>query len=443
MTEMASGEHFATDIGDVLPSSSRRDDLPPEDGFTLIELLVAMLVFAIIASAAAYGLYSAFNATAGNRQRIVASSLVGQALDGVEATPFTSASKLNSTSTTTMNAGVVYTTSYQVQDVSPPPNSGDTCSFNAAGTNGAFLVVNVTVSWTDMRGLAPASGQVEISPPANVISNGYATETVQITGASGLPVSGTSVSINGSNPQTGTTDSNGCASFTDLLPGTTYTVTSASGLIDQSQADQGTSPPVATWSTPSALLPNSANYAPLTWDRPAFVSTAVSVPTGYTAPNQTLPLNLQALEQTGGNSYDTLDNITSAVDVFPFSAGWRTWAGSCTGSDPGAAASGTITTAPGSAETGQAPLFEANITTKSALVSGATITATYVPPSGGDTGCPSGQTLTYNLAAPASPGSTGPFLLALPWGTWTFTSPQLSGQSLTLTMTGSGVAGTL
>jgi hypothetical protein len=84
-------------------------------------------------------------------------------------------------------------------------------------------------------------------------------------------------------------------------------------------------------------------------------------------------------------------------------------------------------------------LFEANIKTSAALASGATITAAFVPAAGGDAGCPSGQTLTYKLSAPASSGSI--VHLALPWGTWKFTSP--SGSSLTLTMTGSGVAGTL
>ncbi|MGH9102198.1 MAG: prepilin-type N-terminal cleavage/methylation domain-containing protein [Acidimicrobiales bacterium] len=419
---------------------------PGDDaGFTLVELLVAITIFVVVAVAAAMELTGAFAATVGNRQRIVAGTLVSQTLGSVESTPFTSITKLDGNTMPQTVDGTTYTITEHVRPVSPPKSPGGNCTFNAAGTDGEFLMVEVSVTWTG-KAVAPAVGQVEMSPPASVISAGYANEAVQVVGSDGKPIPKVELSIGGSNPQTKETDANGCASFIDLLPGATYTITAAtsSGLIDQAQADQGISPPVAQWTTPNVLTANSYNSTVLDWDLPATVTPGLSVPAGDTTPATcteggsacagfsasplAMPVGLQALTSTGGNGPDALTGVTAPANVYPFSAGWRTWAGDCAGSDPGPTAGAGITTSPGTSVTGQAPLFTPTLTSAAALEASATITAT----------CTNGESLTYTVAS----GGTGPFPLAVPPGTWTF-STVVNGkpEKATVAVTGPGAQG--
>jgi len=392
-----------------------------------------MTLFTVVALASGAALDGAMSATATSRNRNVAASLVSQTLDQVESTPFQDVTNLAGTTTEAVN-GVTYTITQTVLPATAPPTSGTptTCNFTAAGTDGEFLVVNVKVSWAGPA-VSPATGQVEVSPPADVISEQYANLTLQVVGATGNDVSGTSVSINTTPTQQATTNSSGCVSFTDLLPGSTYTVTSSSFLIDQTQADQA-SPPVATWTSP-VLVADTATSQVLTWDTPTQITIgALTIPTGYTAPTGcssscvALPANLEASVANGGGGNDTLNNLAygTATDVYPYSGGWTTWAGECSG----AATSGaTAVNTPdnGLAVTANAALFPVTLTPGKSLSANGTITAT----------CSGGAALSWSFPS----GGAGPFKIAVPAGTWTFkTTSTNPNESVVETVTSSGGA---
>jgi hypothetical protein len=404
-----------------------------------------MTLFALFALVATATVATTLRASSSNRGRVVASGLVSQELDIVGAASFSSIASFNGRTTTEVVGPTKYTISDTVQDVSPPAGSGDgVCNFNAAGTDGQALVVNVGVTWPNTL-VGPVVGQVELSPPADLINALYANLTIDVTrvvGANTPPVVGATVSINTVPVQTVVTDANGCASFVSLPPGVAYTVTST-GLIDQSQGDQGSSPAVAQWTT-GRLAPSSYNSQSLLWDTPAVLASAVSLPAGFAKPSTCttasatpgpcpsgtalgLSINLQAGQRVGGSPADTILGITAPQNVYPFSAGWGAWTGDCADAATTPYLGHANTTA-GGHSTVTAPAAGVTVT------SGSTGKGTVYAYNTADTSCQNGEILSWTEAS----GWTGQLKLAIPAGGWIFyQAPNSSTSSgLALNVTG-------
>lgn len=413
-----------------------------------------MTVLAIFATAAAYSLQSSLTATSENQARVAAAGLVSQELDSAQATTFSSIRSLNGHVSTQAVGATTYTVTDSVQEVAPPSGAGSgACAFTAAGTDGHALVVNVSVTWPRMRA-TPVVGQVELSPPANVISAGYATLTVHVSSASLQPVAGAALTLSlaGAAVQTQTTDATGCASFVTLAPAQTYVV-SGTGLIDQSQGEQGSNPAVAQWST-GVLAASSYSYQELTWDHPASLTPGpVTVPSPFVAATGCTTIagaacpsgavlgssvTLQAGSAVGGNAPDQLAGVAGTKNVFPFTAGWKAWAGDCTDASSDTVAA---TTTAGQPTTVSPVLVGVSLTPSSALANAGAGHGVIYAQHAADTTCTGGEILSWS----APTGSTTTVKAALPAGTWTFYRyPQTAATGVTLTLaTNNTSAGTL
>ena len=102
-----------------------------DSGFTLIELMVAILVFFIAIPPITYALVGAFSIAAADKDRVVASDLLSQALDNVRSLPFGDVSTGTTTSTQSVN-GTTFTITQTVKPIAPPEQSTDVCG---ASTN--------------------------------------------------------------------------------------------------------------------------------------------------------------------------------------------------------------------------------------------------------------------------------------------------------------------
>src|SRR5579863_2939036 len=101
-----------------------------EDGFTLVELLIAMMILAVVLTAIAPAFYGALRSTANTSQRSVADGLAVAAVEQIRSLPYyevgyfntpstctysttpvslTSASPMDSLSTSSTTAGTTYT----------------------------------------------------------------------------------------------------------------------------------------------------------------------------------------------------------------------------------------------------------------------------------------------------------------------------------------------
>ena len=275
-----------------------------------------MTVFTIFVTAAVLSFESTLGATVQNRGRTIGASVVAQALDAVAAMPFGEVAALNGHSSDEVLGPTTYTVTESVQEVAPPVGAGaGSCAFTAAGTDGRAVVVNVSVTWAGIVG-NPETGQIELSPSANAISQHFSTLSLQVVGYPALqPMAGVILKISSLPPQQVTTDANGCAAFVGLPPSIAYAVTAvaSSGLIDQSQLSQGTSPAQARWTssvlgsgtyTASQLILRPPNVG---LDRPSLdhLHTGQSVSDGRRRGlwNGERPFsNLTAAQAVGGNA---------------------------------------------------------------------------------------------------------------------------------------------
>lgn len=427
-----------------------RDD----DGLGMSEILVALMVFAVIATTAAYGMLNALTLTQHSRSSETAMSLASSDLDQMRLLASAGAyGVLNVVSTGPSVTKTVGGTTYSIdRAVSWQTTTGAT---GACGTGAGTLQyknVTDTVSWRGANGATQSIRMSSaIAPLSNINSDATGTIIVTVIGAQGQPMPGLKVTVaptaggGGSalstSPQN--TDNSGCSFGLLVTPGS-YTVTaSTSGGIDV----QGN----ASASTTAVVVAGQNTVVKFTYDL------AGTFPLSYPV-GATLPTNLPV---TFWNATAQITGSGTSVKAFPFSPdGYTILAGSyvynatsssssCLDTNPGAwatprASDGAVGTAPPTVATAAgttAPTTSVAMGTMTlgnvSSLQGKYLTAISAStPGDGDPGCAAGQTLTFGKIP-----SVSSMTLALPFGTWRLYAGSTSGS--TSTPLPSGTAGTL
>lgn len=426
-----------------------------DDGLGMPEILVALMVFAVIATTAAYGMLNALTLTQHSRSNETAMSIASSDLDQMRLAASTDANGIftvlsTDSATSKKVGGTVYNVSRQVTWQTTTGATG------ACGTGtGTLQYKNVTetVSWIANTGSTQSvTMSSAIAPLSNINSDATGTIIVMVTGASGQPVPGLKVTITPTSGGGGSTLSNapqntdnaGC-SFGLLVDPGTYTVSaSLSGDIDPNQSA------TTTTQNPVSVVAGQNTVVTFTYDQAA--TFPLSYPTGATLPTN-LPISFwHATPGTTAFNTTAIPPVTatppSSVKAFPWSDGYTIVAGtyvytaatstaSCLDTNPASwttprAADGAVGVAPtvvAAAPGATAPstaVQMGTLTVSNSTLSGKFMTAvTATTPGAGDPGCAAGQTLTF----PKLTGSSA--TLALPFGTWRLYYGTSSGSTST------------
>ena len=442
-------------------------------GLGMTEILVSLMLFAIIATAAAYGMLNALALTQQSRSSETAMSIASSDLDQMRLAASANAAGVFSVlSTTSPIVKTIGGSAYSITRQSTWQQTDGSTGACGTGT-GTLQYKNVTetVSWRATNGVARSvTMSSAIAPLSNINSDTTGTIVVTVTGsASGQPIPGATISITPTSSGTGlalttapqNTDINGCSFGLLVNPGT-YTVTaSLAGYVDINQSATATtlnSAPVSVVAGQNTLVNFAYDQAaifPLTY--PAGATPPTNLPVsfyhlnpGTTAFNTTAIPPVTATPPASVKAYPWSDGYTVIGGTYIYTAASST--ASCLDSNPGSwttprAADGAIGIAPGqvTAAAGATAVSTAvqlgtfTLSNTTAL-QGKYITAvTATPPSGsGDPGCALAQKLTF----PAVGTGVSSLTLALPYGTWQLYAGSTPGSTTTpLPSGGSGVLG--
>jgi prepilin-type N-terminal cleavage/methylation domain-containing protein len=424
-------------------ASVRVDD---EAGFTMVEMVIAIFIFAMVITGVGVGMSSALNLTSQNRNRSIAANLAAQQMDTIRSTDFTALDQMTQppqtvTLPTTTIEGVPYTMvqyTHWVRKNDTGASAGPCQSPPTAANPLAYIAVTTTVTWNGMHGVLPVQTNTVISPPVGVYDQTEGHIRVTVLNAAGQPVSGALVSI--ANPAQGVSDSattaaDGCAFFA-YQPTGAYTVTlsSALGKVD----GQGSSAPSQTVTVKSAstssvqfLFDSAASLAlTLTPKTPGYLTPATA---GYDVPSTVkVYLANTALTPSGKALYATPTGLSRTITpLFPYSAGFQAWAGTCSDADPqgvnslgapyypGAIRDPASALTPGATTPGTVTLPSTSLQFKRTSAGSAAYTVIAIHTAASDTGCPVAE--TYTLASPLTlvAGTTVAVNVSLPYGSWT------------------------
>jgi len=224
-----------------------------EDGLGIAEIMVAMMVFAIIATAAAYGILNALTLTQHSRAKETATSIASSDLDQMRLLASADDNGVFSIQSTgsPITKRVGGTNYFITRQANWQTTTGAT---GACGTGAGTLQyknVTETVSWVSNTGATRSiSMSSSIAPLSNINSDTTGTIIVMVTGAGGQAVPGLKVSMTPVSGGGGSalddppqnTDLSGCSFGLLVHPGA-YTVTaSLAGDIDINQSATATTP---------------------------------------------------------------------------------------------------------------------------------------------------------------------------------------------------------
>jgi Tfp pilus assembly protein PilV len=439
-----------------------------EDGLGMTEILVAMMVFAIIATTAAYGILNALTLTSSTRSSATAMSIASSDLDKMRiAASVDDSGVFDVVSTTSPILKTVAGTTYSVSRTVTWQTTTGTIGACGTGT-GTLQYKNVseTVSWVTTNGRTRSvTMSSSIAPLSNINSDTTGTIIVTVTGAGGQPVPGLTVSITPTSTGGGSplntppqnTDVAGCSFGLLVDPGSYNVTASLPGDIDVYQNAAAIITTVATTPTasPVSVAAGQNTIVNFTYDQAA--TFPLTYPAGATLPTN-LPISFY--HPTPGTTPFQSSTPPASVKAFPWSDGYTILGGkyaytattspaSCLDTNPATwttprAGDGALGVAPtpviaGGGTTAAPTAVPLGTLTLSGIgsLSGKYITAvTKSTPAAGDPGCNAGQTLSFPVL-----GTVSSTTLALPYGTWNlyygtslgsttnaFTSGLLTGQ---------------
>ena len=428
-----------------------------QSGLGMTEILVAMMVFAIIATTAAYGILNALTLTSSTRSSATAMSIASSDLDQMRlAASVDDSGVFDVVSTTIPIPKQVAGTTYSVSRTVTWQTTTGTIGACGTGT-GTLQYKNVseTVSWVTTNGRTRSiTMSSAIAPLSNINSDTTGTIIVTVTGAGGQPIPGLTVSITPTSGGGGSalddapqnTDIAGCSFGLLVDPGSYAVTASIAGDIDLNQSAIAITPngaPVSVVAGQNTIVNFTYDKAatfPLTYPAGATLPTNLPISfyhatPGTTAFNATAPIS--AIPPASVKAFPWTDGYTIVGGTYNYTA--TTSPASCLDTNPASwttprAADGAVGVAP-------APVFGAAGTTAASTavplgaitlngissLSGKYITAmTTSTPAAGDPGCNAGQKLSFPVQ-----GSVSTATLALPYGTWKLYYGTTSGSTTT------------
>lgn len=405
-------------------------------GFSLVEVIVAIVLFALVATAATAMLVTGLATTRLERNRTAAAAIATEQLEQARnysvllgnwvanapsaaaalAVPVPAASRVVGG-----NTYYVSQTSAWVPKATP---AGACDSSTQGGSSGVqpVLLVTETVTWDHMNGTKPITQQSTFTPP-----NGFSANTggidVQVVDHANAGVPAIPVTVVGPSPSTATiasmtSDSRGCA-FAGFLPPGSYTLKVAqSGYVDGQE--------LATSTQTASVTTGTVTTATFSYDQ---ASTITATFAGTPTPATGLGF---VVSNPGLAGLGTFLPVTAATPLFPY-ASYNIYAGRCPEADPDAAGTAGALYPPAPAPTsvlmvaGQAasvvvPLYPLNVAivnTAGLPVVGAVVTATEVPNPAAQHPC-AGPFSTYGLQS--SVAVTGISSTGMPLGKFTITA---------------------
>jgi prepilin-type N-terminal cleavage/methylation domain-containing protein len=401
---------------------SRWRTLPRRDeGTSLIEMLVALSIFGILSAALLGLLLTTVQTTRVSSGRAVASQLAASYVDETRAEGAVAVAPGRTTLTRTVG-GMAYTVTRDAQFVA----RGQASTSCSSPGNPSYLRVRVQVTWPNMGSARPVESNTVVTPSVGDVDDTKGNIAVSVIDRDGAPLAGVPVTLTpGTSPGTGptqTTTAEGCAYFAFVNPGTYTASLLRTGYTDiQRRANPFLSTSVSASQTATVSMQ---------FDQSAAVRLVPDVDPEYPAPNG---LAYTLYSTTFTNASRTLPvtgpSPLSVTNLFPVVAGYTGWAGRCLSNDPGEL--DRVPPAP-STRGGSADLLVPLVpfmmsATRSGLPPAGTwsVTATQTA---SDTGCPSGQSYTWNGSGPAIKGS-------LPFGAWTFRVTDAFGSRTTSAVT--------
>lgn len=380
-----------------------------ESGFTIIEILVAMLVFVVLITAVVSTMVAALNLTRNNRSRSVAANLASQQVDSVQqaaAQDFSSLPVGETILTQTVD-GTAYTITQDLEWQSKSSQVGP-CSGGTTASGLAYLHVQETVTWPNMRGTVAPLSETLLTPPVGTYDPTTGHIAVTVIDRNAQPIADANVTISGNGVgSTQATASDGCAFFAYLDPGT-YTITmNSSGFVD----GQGNPNP----SQSATVTAGTITSLQFVYGQASSLTLNFSGPTGsIMPPSFMLTVANTSLLPDGTNAYGPGGSSQTVSSLFPYLSGYQAWAGDCIDSDPGGSKRiAPVAMTPGGNSTAAVVMPGVKVVVKN---TSGVVQANQVVlfKHATDNQCPAGDTLTYTKT-----DATGTLTAATPYGLWT------------------------
>ena len=404
-----------------------------DEGISIIEVAVAALIFMIISVGVAQVLVNLIKLSGDQRHRVTAIGLATSEIDLVRsaADSFKVGNRTYKTDGIGGNPpkvdGIVYTVTRDVSWVNS--NGIDVSCQSGGGSTLQLKRVNVRVTWEgQLAGTRPVSNDTVLSPNRAVADPTKGTIAVSVLDSQGEGVKDVDVALTPS-PVGVTiydTDDDGCSYIVGVTPGNyTVSISKPGGYVDL--ATMSSTPVSDTISVTEGSLASTS----FTYDRSASLQVN-RLPSGYTG----VIFPSGAVDQyIYTTSSLTRPASGSTVSVFPWSSGYQIVPGggykaNCLSPNPSEWNAGngrgegtaiiTGNISPGQTVAVNAPW--AVVTVRAGNLSSSTrhLVAHRASPANGDPGCASPDVQTYRFGQISRNG--GNYRVALPYGTWTFTT---------------------
>jgi Tfp pilus assembly protein PilV len=295
--------------------------LASETGDTLIEVLISALVIVLVVVATLTALNNANRATSLDRDRSQADALAQQDEDQLRSEPVAKLSELSIKHEAVLHevttGGTHYTITSTAKYIS---DKTGTSSCTSTTPSADYIETSSEVTWHSLGVSKPVVETGIISPPAD------SALIVQVSGASGEPVSGMNVQATGPSSVTSETSADGCAILA-VLPGEYKLDVSKLGYVDQNGYAKSEEDPSYTSSVyviAETTAKKSYEFAPagelvvsFTGASPAEGDSFVAFNTGLTS------------FRTFGKVESYSSTVASSTTLFPFTSKYIVYAGTC------------------------------------------------------------------------------------------------------------------
>jgi type II secretory pathway pseudopilin PulG len=307
-----------------------RKPLHGEDGFALIEVIVSALILAIVAAGVMALLQATTRSAAAERQHAEAYALVQEDQARLRSLRLSTLNRISQNKTLsehkyTLN-GTVFTVQSEGVFINNTKRQPSNCT--SGETSADYVRITSSVSWNGSS--HPTSLTSIVSPSNGSLDPNHGTLVITTTKTGGKTLPGVGLSGKGPGTFSGTTDSTGCANFSDLPAGNYKVTPSGANLVGTDGLPPHEKEVGVSAGTLSTLT--------LQYDYGA----SIPVEFEYAAGGgiyKPAKLDSVYVQNTGGSAgywspSKTRESKFTAGLLYPFPAEDSIWAGSCSGNEP-------------------------------------------------------------------------------------------------------------